>query len=131
MRDCRSSTLLVNAEVSSARSLKLTRKNSSCGFAVFVDLVGHAAAEVENDADRDGNVFGREGDDFLLDVIFKHAEVVRVEAGNQAIVRIGDGDVDKREVDVGADGPTGPEGNGGGVAGDIAGLGDKVGSGES
>src|SRR5438034_3589324 len=31
----RSSTLLVNALVSSARSLKLTRKNSSCGLAVL------------------------------------------------------------------------------------------------
>src|SRR5215472_11518437 len=34
-RLCKSSTLLVNELVSSARSLKLTRKNSSCGLAVL------------------------------------------------------------------------------------------------
>src|SRR5216684_4031146 len=35
MRLCRSSMLLVKALESSARSLKLTRKNSSCGLAVL------------------------------------------------------------------------------------------------
>jgi len=68
MRLCRSSTLLVKVLMISARSLKLTRKNSSCGirrleklqggFLGLADFVGHTAAEIEDDADGNGDVFG-------------------------------------------------------------------------
>jgi hypothetical protein len=67
-RLCRSSTVLVKVRTSSARSLKLTRKNSSCGLAVvknceaaslaLPNFVDHAAAEIEDDADGNGDIFG-------------------------------------------------------------------------
>src|SRR5882762_1156171 len=99
-RLCKSSTLLVKELVNSARSLKLTRKNSSGiggleeldgSFARLGDFVGHAAAEIKDHADGNGHIFGREGDDFLLDAVLKHAEIVGFEAGDQAVVRVGDG----------------------------------------
>src|SRR5579885_23670 len=43
-RLCKSSTLFVNVLVSSARSLKLTRKNSSCGFAVLKNCTAASRA---------------------------------------------------------------------------------------
>src|SRR5262249_33864925 len=70
------------------------------GFTRFGDFVGHAAAEVENDADGNRNIFGGKGEHFLLDVVFEDAEVVGLKAGNEAIVRVGDGNVDERHFDV-------------------------------
>ena len=70
------------------------------GFAGLGYFVGHAAAEIKDHADGDGNVFGGEGDDFLLDAVLKDTEIVRFEAGDQAIVGVGDRNVDEREVDI-------------------------------
>src|SRR5689334_21188082 len=121
MRLCRSSTLFVNSLVSSARSLKLTRKNSSAVFAVLkncsaaslADFVAHASADVKNHSDRNGHVFGGKSFDLLLDVVFKDAEVVRLEAGDQAVVGVGDRDVDQREAYVAAQYPAGLDSNSG------------------
>src|ERR1700676_2927516 len=44
-------------------------------FARLVHFVAHAAAHVEDYADRNRYVFGGEGDDFLLDVVFVDAKV--------------------------------------------------------
>src|SRR5258708_22119680 len=71
------------------------------GVAGFGDFIGHAAAEIEDDADGNGDVFGRKGNYFLLGVVFKDAEIIRLESGDQAIVRIGYGDVDQSDVDIG------------------------------
>src|SRR5215470_7795872 len=73
------------------------------GLASLVDLVGHAATEVEDDTNRDGDIFGGKGDDLLLDVVFEDAEIVGFESSYQAIVGVGDCDVDEREVDIGTD----------------------------
>jgi hypothetical protein len=57
----------------------------------LVDFVGHAAAEIENHADRYGNILGGERDYFLLGIVFKDAEIVLVEARDQPIERVGYG----------------------------------------
>jgi hypothetical protein len=69
-------------------------------FASLGDLVGHAAAVIKDDANGNGHVFGGESDDFLLDAVFIDAEIVGFQAGDQAVVGVGDGDVDEREVDI-------------------------------
>jgi hypothetical protein len=109
-RLCRSSTVLVKVRTSSARSLKLTRKNSSCGLAVvknceaaslaLPNFVDHAAAEIEDDADGNGDIFGREIPDLLLDVVFENTEVFGLKACNPAVMRVIDGNVDKRQVHI-------------------------------
>ena len=73
------------------------------GFAGFADFVAHTATDVENDADGDGDVFGRESYDLLFDVVFVDAEIVLFEAGDQAVVGVCNGDVYQSEVDVTAD----------------------------
>ncbi len=69
-------------------------------FAGFAHFVGHAAAKIKNHTNGNGHDFGGEVDDFLLDVVLEDAEVVLLETGDQAIVRVGDGNVDEREVHV-------------------------------
>ncbi len=71
------------------------------GIAGFCDFVGHAAADIKDHTDGDGHIFGRKRDDFLFGVVFKDPEVVGLETGDQSIVRIGDGDVDQRDIYVG------------------------------
>jgi hypothetical protein len=92
--------------ISSAWSLKPTRKNSSCGFAVLRNCkaAAHAAAEIEDDADGNGHVFGREILDLLLDVVFEDTKVVWQKACNKAVIRVGDSNVDKCQVHVNMDG---------------------------
>ncbi len=79
------------------------------GFAGLADLVGHAAAVIKDHADGDGDVFGGESDDFLLDVVFVDAKIVGFEAGDQAVVGVGDSHVDEGEVDIKFDGLAGLE----------------------
>ena len=71
------------------------------GFACFGNFIGHAAAQIENHADGNGNVFGRKGDHFLFGAVFEDAEIIRLETGDEPIVRISDGDIHQRDVDVG------------------------------
>lgn len=73
------------------------------GFACFVNLIAHAAAEIENDTDGDGYVFGGKSDDFLLGAVFVNAEVILIQTSHKAVEGVGDGDVHKSEVDVAAD----------------------------
>src|SRR5215469_3756298 len=73
------------------------------GFARLVDLVGHAAAEIENHADGDGHIFGGKGDDLLLDVVLKYAEIVLLEAGNETVEGIGDRYINQGQVHIRAD----------------------------
>src|SRR6266550_5162557 len=53
------------------------------GFPGLTYFVGHAAAQIEDDADGNGYVFRREILDLLLDVVFEDTEVVRIKACNQ------------------------------------------------
>src|SRR4029077_4044484 len=73
------------------------------GFPGFIDFIGHAAAKVEDDADRNGYIFGGEILDFLLNAVFEDSEVVRLKPGDQAIVWVSDRNVDKRQVDINMD----------------------------
>jgi len=70
------------------------------GFLGFAEFVGHAAAEIRDDADGNRHIFGGEIHNFLLDVVLEDAEVVRFEARNDAVIRVGDADVDKRQIHV-------------------------------
>ena len=70
------------------------------GFLGFAEFVGHAAAEIQDDADGNRHIFRGEIHNFLLDVVFEDAEVVRFEARNCAVIRVGDGDVDERQIHV-------------------------------
>src|ERR1700741_803048 len=72
-------------------------------LARFINFVGHAATEIENNAYRNGDIFRRKADNFLLRVVFKNAEVVRIEAGNETVERVGNGDIHQSKVDVRAD----------------------------
>jgi len=65
-------------------------------FAGLVDLVGHATAEVEDDADGNGHVFRREADHLLLDVVLKDAKIVGFEPGNETIIWVRYRDIDER-----------------------------------
>jgi glycosyltransferase involved in cell wall biosynthesis len=47
------------------------------GFLGFAEFVGHAAAKIQDDADGNRHIFGGEIHNFLLDVVFEDAEVVR------------------------------------------------------
>ncbi len=58
------------------------------GEARLFDLVGHAGAHVKDHADGDGHVLAGEAHDFLFDVVFEDAEVLLLEAGNQAAVGV-------------------------------------------
>ena len=81
------------------------------GFAGLGNLVGHAAAEVEDDADGNGHVLGGEMDNLLLDVVLEDAEIFGVQTGDQAAVGIGDSDVDQSQVHVNLQSPSGLEGD--------------------
>jgi hypothetical protein len=76
----------------------------SGGFFGAAKIVGHAAAEVEDDSDRHRDVFGRKVHDLLLDVVFEDAKVIGLETCDGAVMRISDCDVDEREIHVYMDG---------------------------
>ena len=63
----------------------------------------HAAAGIEDEADRERRIFAGEGRDLLLSLFFEELEVFFFQAGDEAVQRIGDGDVDQNEVRVDAD----------------------------
>jgi len=96
------------------------------GFASLVDFIGHAAGKIEDHADGNGDVFGGKTDDFLLDVVFEDAEIIRFESSYKAIVGIGDSDIDEGEVDVGANDLAGMNFDRRSVAGDVGGGNDGV-----
>jgi hypothetical protein len=66
------------------------------GFLGLTDFVTHAAAEIEDDSDGNGDVFGREILDLLLDVVFEDTKVFWQEACNKAVMRVDNGHVDER-----------------------------------
>jgi hypothetical protein len=63
-------------------------------------FVSHAAAEIEYHAYGNGYVFGGKGDHFLLIIVFEGAKL-SLEAGDEAIIRVGDGDVYQGQIDIG------------------------------
>jgi len=67
-------------------------------------FVGHAAAEIEDDANGNGDVFRREILDLLLDVVFEDTEVIGLKPCNQAVIRVSDSNLDKRQVHIDTDG---------------------------
>jgi len=97
------------------------------GLAGFVDLVGHTAAKVEDNTNGNGDIFRGEADNFLLDIVFKDAEVVGIKAGDEAVKGVGNGNVDQGEVHIGADDFSGLDGYGRGVVRNFTGLGDGSG----
>lgn len=68
------------------------------GFLGFAEFVGHAAAEIQDDADGNRHIFGGKIHNFLLDVVLEDAEVVRFQPRNYAVIRVGDGDVDEGQI---------------------------------
>jgi hypothetical protein len=63
-------------------------------FLRLTDLVDHAAAEIEDDADGNGDIFGREIPNLLLDIVFEDTKVIWLKPRNLAVVWIGNGNVD-------------------------------------
>jgi hypothetical protein len=66
----------------------------------FPELVCHATAEIQDDADGDRHVFGREIHDFLFDLVFEDAKVLGLKTRDETVIRVGYGDVDKRQIHV-------------------------------
>ena len=91
-------------------------------FPRLADFVAHAPADVKNHADGNGHIFGGKGLDLLLYVIFKNAEVVRLEAGDEPVVGICHRDVDQSEADIAAQYPAGLDGQAGGIVLDVVGF---------
>src|SRR6516164_1919312 len=89
-------------------------------FTSLVDLIGHAAAKIENNTDGNGDVFRGKTNNFLLDVVFKDAKVVWIKTSNKAIERVGHGNVDQGEVHIGADDFSGLDGYRRGVVRELA-----------
>ena len=77
--------------------------NSRIDSRARIELGGHGAGEVEDDADRDRRVFAGKGGDLLLAVALVDLEVFLFEAGDQAVHGVGDGDRDEHHVDIHAD----------------------------
>jgi len=110
---------LVKELVNSARSLKLTRKELILGiggleelngrFARLADFVGHAAAEIKDHADGDGHIFGGEGTTSCSMLSSNTRKLSVSRPVTQAVVGVGDGDVDEREVDIEMDRSAGLE----------------------
>jgi hypothetical protein len=66
----------------------------------FPELVCHATAEIQDDADGDRYVFGREIHDLLLDLVFEDAKVLGLKARHETIIRVGYGNVYERQIHV-------------------------------
>ncbi len=67
-------------------------------FLGVAEFVGHAAAEVENDADRHGDVFRRQIHDLLLDVVFEDAKAIAFQRCDRPVVGVSDRYVDERQI---------------------------------
>src|SRR5262249_598910 len=70
------------------------------GLPGLLDLVGHAAAHVKNDANRNRHVLAAELNNLLPGVVLKHAEIFFFEACDEAVVGVGHRDVDQRQLHV-------------------------------
>ena len=68
-----------------------------------VDVVLHAAADVEQDADRYRGGLLDEVGDLLFHLVFEDPEVVLLEAGYVAVERVRDRDLDEDRIDLGAE----------------------------
>src|SRR5712664_2046567 len=77
-------------------------------FLGVAEFVGHAAAEVEDDADRHRDVFRREIHDLLFDVVFEDAKAIALQNCHWAVACVSDGDVDERQIYICMDGFTHP-----------------------
>ena len=75
-------------------------KNCEAASLALPNFVDHAAAEIEDDADGNGDIFGREIPNLLLDVVFEDTKVIWLKPRNLAVVWIGNGNVDKRQVHI-------------------------------
>src|SRR5258708_19830340 len=62
----------------------------NCRFLGVAEFIGHAAAEVENDADRHGDVFRRQIHDLLLDVVFEDAKASAFQRCDRPYVAVTD-----------------------------------------
>ncbi len=70
------------------------------GLARFVHLVGHAAAHIKNQSNRNRDVLARQGYDFLLGPIFVNTEIFSFQAGDQTVQGVGHRDVYECQVHV-------------------------------
>ena len=72
-------------------------------FASALNLAAHAAAHVENYAQRNRRVLTREMADILLVLAFKNLEIFFVQASHQAIHWIGDSDRNQNQIHLRSD----------------------------
>ena len=79
-----------------------------------MEFGAHGTGGVEDEADGEGSIFTGESRDLLFGFVLEELEVFGFEAGDEAVERVGDGDVDEDEVRVDA--------NGGGAGGERIGL---------
>ena len=63
-----------------------------------VDLVGHTAAQIKDDPNRDRRILGREALELLQSIVFVDEKVLLLQAGNQAIKWVGDGNRHQHQV---------------------------------
>jgi hypothetical protein len=55
-------------------------------FLRLTDLVDHAAAEIEDNADGNGDIFGRELSNLQLDIVFEDTKVIWLKPRNLAVL---------------------------------------------
>jgi len=114
MRLCKSPHAVGERAVSSARSLKLTRKNSSCGLAVLEELTRGIAgfyqscrtccAKIKDDSDGDRHCLRKKGEGISCSMcVLEDAEIVGFQTSDQGGCRVCDGHVDQWQIHVGAD----------------------------
>jgi hypothetical protein len=65
-----------------------------------VDLAAHAAAHVENHAERNRRILAGEGFDFLRFPAFEKIEILTVQAGDEPVHGIGDGDRHQDQIHI-------------------------------
>lgn len=90
-----------------------TRKASSSGFAVLKNSATESRdiesfepilpAGIENNADRQGGALVTEGNDLLLDGVFKDPEIFLFEPGDKAVQRIGHVHGDQHDIGIDPD----------------------------
>ena len=113
MAGSRSGTLLVNACAIDTRLSKSTTCAKSCRAELLdeadgrvlrrLQLVFHARARVEQHRQRDGQVRPVEEGDLLLDAVLEDREGRRIEIGDEPSGLVGDRDVERHEIDPGAE----------------------------
>jgi hypothetical protein len=72
----------------------------SHGCALGLDFIGHALAEIQNQAHRDWPIFGRKVRDLLPHTILVDREILFLEVGDRMVHHVGDRDRYLNQIDV-------------------------------